>query len=156
MSCARIPIAGKGFRETHGLLGKLKNFFIQLSQGGRMELPADTKKFSKKSVHPCEFPAILCPASVSGERHTVRWGAPPCELLRRSAHSAAVSSGHHRPQGPRKRPTDGHPGHLDTQFQYGPHSLPTGSESMGKGHDGTRLRYILGTYVQKLSKGPYS
>ena len=83
--------AGKGFRETHGLHGNLIKLYYAAVKWGHQALLTGIQKVSEKSRASVRFPANLCPACISGERHAVRRGALPCDVSRR----ATVRACHH-------------------------------------------------------------
>ena len=64
--------AGKGFRETHGLLGNLRKLLYATVKWSHDALPTGTQRISEKIRASVRFSAIPCPASVCGERHAVR------------------------------------------------------------------------------------
>jgi hypothetical protein len=115
--------AGIGFRETLGLHGKLKNFFIQLFQGGRMDSRPTRKSFLKKSVHPCDFQQFYAPQAFppnampcAGVRH--RATSPQWPLVRRSAVGITTL------RATQNRPTGGHLGQPWLAVRPGP-PVPT-------------------------------
>ena len=87
--------AGKGFRETHGLLGNLRKLLYATVKWSHDALPTGTQRIAEKICASVRFQANLCPARVCGARHGVRWSALPCNSCRR----ATVRSGHHDPTG---------------------------------------------------------
>jgi hypothetical protein len=87
----RSANAGKGFRETHGLLGNLRKLLYAPVKWSHDALPTGTQRISEKICASVRFPANLCPARVFGARHDVRWSALPCDVSRR----ATVRAGHH-------------------------------------------------------------
>jgi hypothetical protein len=91
----RSANAGKGFRETHGLLGNLRKLLYAPVKWSHDALPTGTQRISEKICASVRFPANLCPARVFGARHDVRWSALPCDVSRR----ATVRAGHHHPTG---------------------------------------------------------
>ena len=89
---------GEGFRETHGLHGNMDKLLYAAVKWGHHALLTGIKKVYEKIRASVRFPANLCPACISGERHAVRWSALPSDACQ-MAHSATVSCGHHRTTG---------------------------------------------------------
>jgi integrase len=100
----RSANAGKGFRETHGLLGNLGKLFHVAVRRGRRTLQADRKKFSEYAVHPCGSPL---PHALQG----FAANAMPCAEVRPECdqggfpHRAPFRPGHPCPTA---RPRPGH------------------------------------------------
>jgi len=78
----RNPNGGEGFVETHGLHGNLWKLFYAAVNWGHHVDQTGTKRIFEKSCAAVRFPATPCPESISGERHAVRWGAPPCDACK--------------------------------------------------------------------------
>ena len=68
----RCANAGEGFRETHGLHGKLEKLLYAVAKWGHQALLTGIQKVFEKIRASVRFPANLCPACISGERHAER------------------------------------------------------------------------------------
>jgi hypothetical protein len=105
------------------LHGKLRKLFYAAVAGRHQALLTGTQRISEKICASVRFSAILCPTWVCGERHSVRWSAPPCDACQIAtihrapvgipsslpilAHTATVRAGHHRTTGNCKSPRSG-------------------------------------------------
>ena len=94
----RCANAGKGFLETHGLHGNLRKLLYAAVKWGHQALLTGIQKVSEKSRASVRFPANLCPACISGERHAVRWSAFPSDACQ-TAHGATIRAGQRRTTG---------------------------------------------------------
>ena len=74
----RYANAGKGFRETHGLHGNMDKLYYAAVTQGHQALLTGIQKVSEKIRASVRISPILCPESISGERHAVRFRALPC------------------------------------------------------------------------------
>lgn len=88
----RYANAGEGFRETHGLHGNMDKLYYAAVKWGHQALLTGIQKVSEKIRASVRFPANLCPACISGERHAVRWSALPSDVCK----MATVRACHHR------------------------------------------------------------
>lgn len=101
--------AGEGFRETHGLHGNMDKLYYAAVKWGHHALLTGIQKVSEKIRAYVRFPANLCPACISGERHAVHRGALPCDACQ-MPHSATVGGGITALQATLKCATGGQPG----------------------------------------------
>jgi hypothetical protein len=90
--------AGEGCRETHGLHGNMDKLYYAAVKWGHQALLTGIQKVYEKIRASVRFPANLCPACISGERHAERWSALPSDACQ-MAHRATVGVGHHRSTG---------------------------------------------------------
>jgi len=124
MAVRQSANAGMSFRETHGLLGKLKKLFRATDTRGRQVYQAATKKFSKNAVHPCVLPQVHALQAFSSN-------AIPCATVRCRATCSGephFAPGNPALQGTFRRPRDGQPGHCRTAFPPCSTNLPTRKE----------------------------
>ena len=83
LPCARMSMVARvsGKRTNYSAISK--NFFHATVQQNRLTLQAEKTKVFENICASVRISPIPCPASISGERHAVRFRALPCDSPRR-------------------------------------------------------------------------
>jgi hypothetical protein len=94
----RYTNAGEGCRETHGSHGNLGKPYYAAVKWSHQALLTGIQRISEKICASVRFPANLCPACISAERHAVCYRALPSDACQ-MAHGATIRAGQRRTTG---------------------------------------------------------